>query len=166
MNPLQSTCLFRRQTGQDWVAVIRREVIKAATNLAEVLLEMYGRMDARLLNSRKVTWQTPLTASCRERVWSILTSRYFIGVLKEYCQPRCLPNHCLPVWDEMRWQQPSLLFCQRSAWAYCCSFMTKRHQYMSECMTWHYANNLSSPEQATKIHPKQDTFFSLIFHRF
>ena len=41
------TDLFNRQIG-------KREVIKTGTILAEVLLEKYGWMDARCLNSRKV----------------------------------------------------------------------------------------------------------------
>ena len=52
------------------------------TSLVEVLSERSGQMATRHLNSRKEARQTLLTWSCMERVWSILTPRYFTEVLK------------------------------------------------------------------------------------
>ena len=44
-------------------------------------------MDARRLNSRKEARQTLFIRSCMERVWSILTPRYFTDVLKGISLP-------------------------------------------------------------------------------
>ena len=110
LNPLQSTCLFSRQTGQHWVAVIRREIIKAATSLVEVPFERYGQMDATHPNSfkRDATNAADLILH-GESLVKVNSGEYFTDVLKGILPTRCLPNHCLPVWVEMKRQQPLLL---------------------------------------------------------
>ena len=60
-------------------------------------------MDARCLNSRKEARQTLLIWSCMERVWSILTPRYFTEVLRGILLPLMFAKlQSIPLrWDEV-----------------------------------------------------------------